>query len=137
MSATKGIASRWNARYFLEYAVALSVYLASIAICLPRAHETSSRSGRALLLLPVCIGILLMSAAVTRHFLRIDEYLRRAMTESFAVAGALTLICALAYGYFEGVGFPRVSAWFALPVMAIGILLWWLSRWLFKVFRKG
>ena len=137
MGATKGIARGWKTRYFLEYAVALSVYLASAAICVPRAQEMSSRLGRVLLLLPVCIGILLMSAAVVRHLLRVDEYLQRAMVESFAVAGAVTLVSALAYGYFEKVGFPRISAWWAAPVMSIGLILWWLSKWLIRVLRKG
>jgi hypothetical protein len=73
-----------------------------------------------------------MSAAVIRHFLRVDEYLRRATTEYFAVGGSLMLICSLAYGFFERAGFPRVSAWWALPVMAGGMLSWRLFRALLK-----
>jgi len=65
---------------------------------------------------------------VIRHFLRVDEYLRRATMEYFAVAAALMFICTLAYGFFELAGFPRVSAWWALPVMAGGMLLWRLLR---------
>lgn len=132
MGPNKGVAGKWRMKYFLEYAVVLTIYLAATAICVPRALEMSSRSGRALMLLAPCIGILLMSAAVIRHFLRIDEYLRAAIVEYFAVAGALTFVCALGYGFFELVGFPRVSAWWALPVMSSGMLLWRL----FRVFCK-
>ena len=128
MNVFRGVAGRWKIRYFLEYAIAVSVYLAFTAVCVPRALESANRSTRILLLLGPCFGILLMSAAVIRHFLRVDEYLRRATMEYFAVAAALMFICTLAYGFFELAGFPRVSAWWALPVMAGGMLLWRLLR---------
>jgi uncharacterized membrane protein HdeD (DUF308 family) len=132
MGESNGIASRWKRRYFLEYAIALSAYLASTFFCVPRALASPDPSTRALLLLAPCIGILLMVAAVIRHFLRVDEYLRRTIIEYFAIGGAVTGSCALAYGFFELVGFPRASAWWTLPVMTVGMLLWRL----FRVFDK-
>jgi hypothetical protein len=132
MNVFRGVAGRWNIRYFLEYVIAASVYLASAAVCVPLARESANRSTRVLLLLGPCFGILLMSAAVIRHFLRVDEYLRRTATEYFAIGGSLMLICSLAYGFFERAGFPRLSAWWALPVIAGGMLLWRLFRVLLK-----
>jgi hypothetical protein len=128
MNITKGIACRWRMRYFLEYAIALSVYLASTILCVPRALESANRSTRTLWLLGPCLGILLLSAAVIRHFLRVDEYMRRSAMEYFAAAGALVLICSLAYGFFELAGFPRVSTWWTLAIMSGGMLLWRLFR---------
>lgn len=132
MEESKGIASRWRKRYFLEYAVALSIYLALTTVCMPRALESQHASTRDFLLLGPVFGILLMATAVIRHFLCVDEYLRRTMTEYFAIAGAVAFICSLAYGFFEQVGFPRVSAWWISPVMAIGMLLWRLFRVFYK-----
>jgi pheromone shutdown protein TraB len=128
----KGIASRWKKRYFLEYAIAVTIYLALTTVCMRRALETQHSSTRALLLLGPVFGILLMAVAVIRHFLSVDEYLRRTMTEYFAIAGVVAFICSLAYGFFEEVGFPRVSAWWVAPVMAIGMLLWRLVRVFYK-----
>jgi hypothetical protein len=132
MNIAKGIASRWRTRYFFEYAIAFSVDLAATILCVPHALEPASRSTRALWLLGPCFGILLLSATVIRHILRVDEYMRKSAIESFAVAGALALICSLAYGFFELAGFPRVSTWWALVVMSSGMLLWRLFRTLSK-----
>lgn len=132
MGEGKGIASRWRKRYFLEYAIALSIYLALTAVCMPRALESPHSFTRDLLLLGPILGILLMAGAVIRHFLCVDEYLRRTMTEYFAIAGVVAFICSVAYGFFEQVGFPRVSAWWISPVMAIGMLLWRLVRVFYK-----
>jgi hypothetical protein len=95
---------------------------------MPRALGSRHASTRALLLLGPVLGILLMAATVIRRFLRVDEYLRRTMTEYFAIAGVVAFICSLAYGFFEQVGFSRVSAWWMSPIMSVGMLLWRLVR---------
>src|SRR5271163_1479107 len=132
MGESKGIVSRWKKRYFFEYAIAFSIYLALTTVCVPGALESQHSSTRVLLLLGPVIGILLMAAAVIRHFLCVDEYLRRTMTEYFAIAGVVGFICSLAYGFFEQVGFPPVSAWWIAPVLAMGMLLWRLVRVFYK-----
>jgi hypothetical protein len=132
MQESKGIASQWKKKYFFEYAIALSIYLALTTVCMPRALESQRHAIRDLLLLGPILGILLMAAAVVRHFLCVDEYLRRTMIEYFAIAGAVAFICSLAYGFFEQVGFPRVSAYWIPPVMTIGMLLWRLVRVFYK-----
>ncbi|MGA2131794.1 MAG: hypothetical protein ABSH50_05835 [Bryobacteraceae bacterium] len=65
-----------------------------------------------------------MSASAVRHFLRIDEYLRRTVAEYFAVAAAATGIWTLAYGFFELAGFPHLSMWWVWPGMAFAMILW-------------
>jgi hypothetical protein len=47
--------------------------------------------------------------AIVRHFSRMDEYLRVWTLEVVALAGGITAIFSLTYGFLEGVGFPRLS----------------------------
>jgi hypothetical protein len=47
--------------------------------------------------------------AVVRHFRRMDEYVRLWSLENMAIAGAVTAVSSLTYGFMEGIGFPKLS----------------------------
>jgi len=124
MGEGRGIQARWNRRYVLEYGVAVALYVLTVLLCLPPAFKASTLSRRALLLMGPCAGIVALLVVVVRHVLRIDEFLRHSVIESFAVAAAFTGVWTLAYGFFELVGFPRISVWWIWPGMALSMLLW-------------
>lgn len=102
---SRGIAARRNRRYVLEYAAALIGYVATLWICLPLARNAADAGQRLLFMLGPCAGVLLLAAAVIRHVLRIDEYMRKAVTEYFAIDATATGVFALAYTRFEQAGF--------------------------------
>lgn len=63
------------------------------------------------------IGFGLMIWAMARHLARIDEYIRRQMLETFAIASAITAGLSFTYGFLETAGFPRLSmftVWMAM-----------------------
>jgi len=64
----------------------------------------------ALLLAPV-VPVALIVPAIVRYFVATDDYERRVMTESLAIAAAVTALCAVTYGFLEIAGLPRPSAW--------------------------
>ena len=64
---------------------------------------------RLLVLLAPMIGFCLMLWAIARHLNRVDEYLRRFLLESFALAAALTAGLTFSYGFLETAGYPRLS----------------------------
>ena len=55
------------------------------------------------------VPVLAMLWAITRHLKRIDEYVRQWSMENIAMAGALTAVFSLTYGFMEGIDFPRLS----------------------------
>lgn len=71
---------------------------------------------------------IVMAFVVYRHFQRIDEFLRRRMLESLAVAGAFTLVSTLAYGLFETAGFPKISIWWPFGGTVLACNLYWVFR---------
>jgi hypothetical protein len=77
-------------------------------------------------------AILLMAFVVLRHFLRIDEFLRRIMVESFAVAGAVACIWTLVYALFELAGFPRISILWVWGSLILTWNLWTFGKWTFR-----
>jgi hypothetical protein len=56
--------------------------------------------------------------AIARHLGRLDEYLRRNLLESFALAAALTAGLTFSYGFLETAGYPRLSMFSVWMVLA-------------------
>jgi len=131
MSEPSGVFREWSKRYWLEYFIALALCVTSVAFLIPLARAAKPGTTRALLAAVPAASILLMALAVLRHFRRIDEFLRRVMVESFAVAGAFACVWTLMYGIFELAGFPRISMWWAWGSMVVVWNAWTFGKWMF------
>lgn len=104
MSEKGGLFNKWHKRYLLEYLVALILLLGTNALFIPEAQAAAAR--RTQLMIPPVIAILLMGIVIFRHYRRIDEFLRREMVQSMAVAAAFTYAWTTCYGVCEIAGFP-------------------------------
>jgi hypothetical protein len=89
MAEQNGIFRELSKHYLFEYLIALALYVAAAGFCIPLACVDTIDANRVLLMAVPAGAILMMAFVVLRHFLRIDEFLRRVMVESFAVAGAV------------------------------------------------
>ncbi len=132
MTESGGVFRRWTIRYALEYGAALVAYLGSIFLCVPAALRAADPGRRVLLVSVPAAASLLLAVAVVRHFRRIDEFLRKRLVESLAVAGAVTGVWTLAYGFFELAGCPRPSAWWVLAGVAVAMNAWFVWHKLFR-----
>jgi hypothetical protein len=72
---------------------------------------------RTAILVTPMVGFGLMIWAIARHIARIDEYLRREMLETFAIASSITAALSFTYGFLETAGFPRLSMFSVWIVM--------------------
>ncbi len=126
MDESDGVFRQWNKRYLVEYLGALVLCIASSRICIPLARTASSQVTRISLMALPSAAILLMAVVVLRHFLRVDEFMRRLMLECFAAAGAFTMTWTLAYAVFEIAAFPKISMWWVFGGMALVWNLWML-----------
>jgi hypothetical protein len=132
MAEQNGVFREWNKRYLFEYLIALALCIASAGFCISLARVATINANRVLLMAVPAGAILLMAFVVLRHFLRIDEFLRRIMVESFAVAGAVACIWTLVYALFELAGFPRISIWWVWGSLILTWNLWTFGKWTFR-----
>jgi hypothetical protein len=127
MADKGGIFRRWSKRYLIEYVLVLILGGVPTGICIHLAR-TATGATRMLLMVVPTAAVLLFALVVLRHLQRIDEFLRREMVESFAVAGAFTAIWTLIYGYFELAGFPRISVWWVWVGIAVIMNIWFFAK---------
>lgn len=132
MIEPNGVFREWTKRYLFEYLIALALCLASTGFCIPLARAAANDANRALLMALPAGAILVMSFVVLRHFLRVDEFLRRVMVEAFAVAGALSCVWTLVYAVFELSGFPKISIWWVWWSLIASWNLWTFGKWAFR-----
>ena len=129
MSEKGGLFKKWHKRYLFEYLVALILLLGANALCIPAAQAAATR--KMLLMIPPVIAILLMGIVILRHYRRIDEFLRREMVQSMAVAAAFTYAWTTCYGVCEIAGFPRISIWWVWGSMTVVMNLWLFGKGVF------
>ncbi|MFZ6754259.1 hypothetical protein ACO0KY_12885 [Undibacterium sp. Dicai25W] len=98
-----------NKIYFRELFGSIAIYLVVLFTSVWIAKGMPEGVLRTLIALLPMIPVLAALWAVVRHFRRIDEYLRQWNLENLAMAGGLTAIFGLTYGFMEGIGFPRLS----------------------------
>ncbi|MGY8526241.1 hypothetical protein [Paracidovorax citrulli] len=107
-------------RYRIEMLAAMVAYvlmlLGSIAL-LQWGGVTSDWARAAIALTPMIPGVGICWAVV-RNLRRMDELQLRINLEALAVAFAGTALLTFAYGFLEGVGFPRLSLFVVWPLMA-------------------
>ncbi|MFZ6750548.1 hypothetical protein [Undibacterium sp. Ren11W] len=98
-----------NQLYLREFFGSILLYLIVLFPITWIAKDMPDSMTRTILALTPMLPALGMLWAILRHFKRMDEYLRIWNLECIALAGALTAIFSLTYGFLEGVGFPRLS----------------------------
>ncbi len=106
-------------RYRLEFGGAMAAYaLTVLGTSLWIDANPGSSARLPVALLPV-IPVVLVVVAAVRFFRSQDELLRRRQVEALAFAFVGTALAVITYGFFETVGFPRLSAWWTWGTMAI------------------
>src|SRR2546423_296460 len=107
---------RANRRYKIEFGLAISAYVIVFSVRTWLFFGPLHLAGKpwisiAVALMPV-IPIAFVGVAVLRWFRAVDELMRRILTESLAIAGAVTAFSAATYGFLENPPwFPYLSAW--------------------------
>jgi len=95
--------------YLREMGGSLLIYTVLLVAAIRFGRPMDDGTLRTLFLLTPMIGFCLMLWAIARHLSRVDEYLRRFLLESFALAAAITAGLSFTYGFLETAGYPRLS----------------------------
>ena len=104
--------------YLREMLGALLAYVVLLVASIRFGRPLDDGVLRTVVLLSPMVGFCLMLWAIARHLGRLDEYLRRNLLESFALAAALTAGLTFSYGFLETAGYPRLSMFSVWMVLA-------------------
>ena len=105
-----------NKKYHLEFGAAMVLYIVVLAISVYFANSVGPGLARTFLLLCPMVPVLLVAIAYLRHLKRMDEFVRLKNLESLAIAGGVTGLFGLTYGFLELGGFPKLSMFTAWMV---------------------
>ncbi len=95
--------------YVKELGAALLLYTLLLVAAIRFGRPMEDGPARTLVLLSPMLGFGLGLWAIARHLARVDEYIRRFLLESVALAAAITAGLTFTYGFLETAGFPRLS----------------------------
>jgi hypothetical protein len=98
---------RVSRAYYRDLGLSMLVYVAMLFAAIRYGRPMPDSVLRTVILVTPMTGFGLMIWAMARHFARIDEYKRRQMLETFAIASAITAGTTFTYGFLETAGFPR------------------------------
>ncbi|MEM8556163.1 MAG: hypothetical protein AAGF71_15225 [Pseudomonadota bacterium] len=105
-------------RYVIELTAAFLVYGVSLVLSsyLVGYHDLGVNEALWAALVPMPSTIL-VAWVIWRNLKLMDEMQRRVQAESLALALAITALITFNYGFLEGAGFPRQSAFWVWPIM--------------------
>ena len=102
--------TRASRRYAIEFTAAVVLYMV-VLFGTRYAFRTYHGPFETAIALAPAIPVFLVFIAGFRLFQGTDEFNRRLMTDSLAIAGVFTALFAVTYGFVEGDPLPRASAW--------------------------
>ena len=114
--------------YLRELGGSLLVYAVLLVAAIRLGRPMDEGVLRSLFLLSPMLGFCLMLWAIARHLNRVDEYLRRFLLESFALAAGITAGLTFTYGFLETAGYPRLSMFSVWMVLCGATMLVCLLR---------
>lgn len=98
-----------RSRYQREMIVSFIVYAALLIASIRYGRPMADGLLRTIVLLSPMAGFLSMIRSIARHVNGIDEYQRKFLLETFALAAALTAALTFSYGFLETAGYPKIS----------------------------
>jgi hypothetical protein len=120
MNETTNPTARASRRYLIEFGIAMTAYLAvvGLSVWVLRHLVTSGPLYYLIALLPV-VPIVFVLVAVVRYLRASDEFTRIVQLEALAASAGITALLAVTYGFLQGVGFPKPSAWWTYLVVMV------------------
>lgn len=103
--------------YNIELWSSIAVYVVVLVLSIRYGRPLADGPLRTAILLSPMLGFALMIRAIARHIARIDEYQRKFLLETSALAFAITGGITFTYGFLETAGFPRLSMFSVWMVM--------------------
>lgn len=120
-------------KYLTELTGSILIYIAILFAAVKYGNGATSEPWHTAIAVSPMIGFGLMILVVARQFNRVDEYQRKLLLETFAIAAAVTAGWTFSYGFLEGAGYPKLSMFTVWPVMGAT----WLVVCLYRKYFLG
>jgi len=104
-------------RYRREMALSFVVYFVLLTASIRYGRPLPDSVLRTVVLFSPMLGFAGMIWAVARHLNGIDEYQRKFILDTWAIAGALTAAITFSYGFLETAGYPKISMFSVWMIM--------------------
>jgi len=104
-------------RYKREMLWSLAVYAVLLTGSIKFGRPMPDGAARTVMLASPMLGFVGMIWAIARHVGGIDEYQRKFMLETWAIAAALTAATTFSYGFLETAGYPKISMFSVWMIM--------------------
>jgi len=104
-------------RYFLEMSGGFFFYALVLVLVHRFGFPMHKGIVRTLVLVSPMGPVLLVVWAIARQIQRVDEYGRKLVLETIAIAFGITAGWTLTYGFLENAGFPKLSMFTVWPAM--------------------
>jgi len=103
--------TRAQQRYFLEFGASIAAYAVILTASVYGLNHGVIGFLRYVVAVVPAVPIIGVSLAVVRWLRATDEYERQTTITGMAIAGGLTALIAVTYGFLENAGMPRMSVW--------------------------
>jgi len=110
-------------RYCAEMSGGFILYMAALWFARNVGFHMQSGTVRTLVLVSPMGPVLLVVWAIARQIQRVDEYGRKQVLETIAIAFGVTAGWTLTYGFLENDGFPKLSMFTVVPVMGVAWII--------------
>lgn len=95
--------------YHRELIGAIALYTLLLVAAIRYGRPLEDGILRTLVLVSPMIGFGAAIWAIVRHLARVDEFIRKQLTENVALAAAITAGLTFTYGFLETAGYPKLS----------------------------
>jgi len=119
-------------RYLREMGLALVVYAVLLVGSITFGRPLPDGMLRTVVLMAPMLGFIGMIWAIARHLGGIDEYQRKFVLETWAIAAAVTAAATFSYGFLETAGYPKMSMFSVWMVMGASWAVVGLARAVIK-----
>jgi hypothetical protein len=119
-------------RYMRELVLSFALYTLLLVASIKFGRPMPESSLRTAILLSPMLGFLGAIWAIARHLNGIDEYQRKFVLDTWAIAAALTAALTFSYGFLETAGFPKLSMFTVWMVMGSAWAIVCLARSLMR-----
>ena len=105
-------------RYTIRFIIATVAYVVVLTATLSIVKHLPAHTPLwwALILAPL-VPVGFMVPIVLTYFRETDEFERRVLTDSLAIAAGITAALSVTYGFLENAGLPHLSAWWTWIVV--------------------
>jgi O-antigen/teichoic acid export membrane protein len=112
-----------NRRYVVQIVICMVAYIAVLFPAVWLLNRGLEGPLKFVVAVAPIVPVAFVFLAVLRYFAATDEFERRVMVESLAVAGGITALLAVTYGFLQNAGLPYLSAWWTWTVFMASWLI--------------